>query len=54
MDTKNKKSAKFLTIYEGPYRLKRQIGEGTYVLKDPISNRELGKFHVNMFEIYLS
>lgn len=53
-DTEKKKMAKLFEIYEGPYRLKRQVGEATYVLENPIDHKERGRFHVSMFKLYIS
>lgn len=52
-DTVNKKMAKFFDLYEGPYKIKRQIGEATYILETKDTEIERGRFHVNMFKPYL-
>ncbi|XP_048512841.1 uncharacterized protein LOC125501372 [Athalia rosae] len=52
-DTKEKKMAKFFALYEGPYRVARQVGEATFVLEHPETQVERGKFHVNMFKLYI-
>lgn len=51
-DTKNKKMGKLFPLYEGPYTLKRQVGEATFVLENPRTGLERGRFHVSMFKAY--
>lgn len=52
-NAKEKKMAKLFDLYEGPYEIKQQVGEATFVLENPRTGQERGRFHVSMFKIYL-
>ena len=39
------KVAKFLSLYEGPYNLKKRIVRNTYILSSKETERERGQFH---------
>lgn len=51
-DKKNKKIAKLLKTYSGPYIIKRKFGNATYELIDPDNERIKGKFHIRMIHKY--
>ena len=39
------KVAKFLALYEGPYKVKKRIARNTYILCNTETERERGQFH---------
>ena len=51
-DPKRKILKKFLQIYEGPYKIKKQARSGTYILWNPESKEERGMFHTQDLKIY--
>ena len=46
------KVAKFLALYEGPYRIKEKIARNTYILSDMNTERERGQFHAMSLKPY--
>lgn len=47
-----KKIAKFFNVFEGPYRIKKQIGLNTYILKNHHDDEERGMFHSDLLFPY--
>ena len=45
--------AKFLTLYEGPYIVKEQVGPSTFLLTNPNTGEGRGVFHATNFRPYL-
>lgn len=46
---------KFMLLFEGPYRIKREVGLVTYILCDPESDdRERGMFHISHLKKFVS
>ena len=43
-DNEKKEIAKFFSKYEGPYKIKRPVGEVTYILENQ-NHEERGQFH---------
>ena len=46
------KVAKFLSLYEGPYKVKKRITQNTYILSSTETQRERGQFHVVDLKLY--
>ena len=46
------KVAKFLSLYEGPYEVKKKIARNTYVLSNTKTDRERGVFHAANLKPY--
>lgn len=45
--------SKFFELYQGPYKVKRRIGDATYLLSDPKDEKkERGKFNVRTLKKY--
>lgn len=44
--------AKLFALYEGPNILRRQVGAATFVLENPTTEQERGRFYISMFKIY--
>ena len=44
-DNEEKEIAKFFSKYESPYKIKRLIGEATYILENE-NHEERGQFHI--------
>lgn len=51
-DAEDKKIAKFFAIYEGPYEIEKKIGAATYLLRDPTSLKQRGRFHAANLKRY--
>ena len=51
-DPRNKILKKFLQIYKGSYKIKKQVRPGTYILWCPESKEERGMFHSQDLKIY--
>lgn len=45
--------AKFLSVVEGPYRIKRRVGDGTYILCEREGGREKGMHHSTRLRKYI-
>ena len=45
-DNEKKEIAKFFSKYEGPYKIKRLVGEATYILENE-NHEERGQFHTH-------
>lgn len=43
---------KFLTLYEGPYRIKKQVASTVHILCDIESEKERGQYHANDLRRY--
>ena len=48
----NKKIAKFFSIYEGPYVIKKRIHNNSFVLRHVDSEIESGEFHARKIKPY--
>ena len=46
------KVAKFLSLYEGPYKVKKRIARNTYILSSTETERERGQFHAVDLKLY--
>ena len=46
----SKITAKFLALYEGPYRLKQKVSENPFKLENPNTKEIRGQFHANLFK----
>ena len=46
------KVAKFLALYEGPYKIQRRVARNTYILSDVKTERERGQFHAMTLKPY--
>ena len=46
-------TAKFLTLYEGPYIIEEQRGPSTFLLTNPNTGEKRGVFHATNFRPYL-
>lgn len=51
-DAGDGKIAKFFAVYEGPYTMKNKVGANTFLLIDPTSMKERGKFHASKLKRY--
>ena len=49
-----KRTAKFMSVFEGPFIVDKIIREGTYLITDPKSHRERGIFHAHDLRKYYS
>ena len=47
-----KRTAKFMSVFEGPYIINRILREGTYLVTDATNNKERGVFHANDLRRY--
>lgn len=45
-------AAKFLPLYEGPYRIKKCVGIATYLLEERDTKKDRVKFHSSLLERY--
>ena len=48
------KVAKFLSLYEGPCKVKKRIAQNTYILSNLKTDRERGQFHAVDLKSYLT
>ena len=46
--------AKFMALYEGPYKIRKQIARNTYILVNTNTNQERGQFHAMDLKPYRS
>ena len=53
-NTATGKVAKFLSFYEGPYKVKKRIARNTYILSNLKTDRERGQFHAVDLKPYLA
>ena len=51
-DSVSKLVANFMAIYEGPYLLSKKFGQSTFLLVNPDTMVERGKFHASFFRPY--
>ena len=49
-----KHTAKFMSVFEGPYVIKKILREGTYLIIDPKNHKERGISHANDLRKYYS
>jgi transposase InsO family protein len=49
-----RESKKFLPLFEGPFRLKKQVGSNTFVLEEPNSMKERGTFHCSLLRPFFA
>lgn len=49
-DASSKIISKFLSLYEGSYKLEKKLSKNTFILINPKTNTERGQFHSSLFK----